>query len=108
MNGHFSFQAKKLKSRATGAADDKVASLLKQAEESKDFGAEELADLKEELRHFTERREERNLLMKGNEHEEWKPETKQSEKQKKKLGVDGTLDDQLTVERSKMGKMEGD
>jgi len=103
-------EAKKLKSRASGAANDKVASLLKQAEESKDFGAEELKDLKEELRHFSERQEERDLLMRGNEQEDWEAEGKQNAKQKnkkKKLGADGTFDDQLTIERSKIGKMEG-
>lgn len=103
-------QTKKLKTRASSADSDLVASLVKQAKESDDFDAEEMRDLEEEMRHFTERKEERDLLL-GNEDDEWKHhEDKWTKKQKmgksKKVDDYGNLDDQLT-DQKKSGKLEG-
>ena len=107
---NFSLQTKKLKTRASSADSDLVASLVKQAKESDDFDAEEMRDLEEEMRHFTERKEERDLLL-GNEDDEWKHhEDKWTKKQKmgksKKVDDYGNLDEQLT-DQKKSGKLEG-
>ena len=88
---------------------DKVASLVKQAKESADFDAEEIRQLEGEMRHFKDRKEERDLLL-GNEDEQWKDEDKWTKKQKmgnsRKVDEYGNINDQLT-DRKKSGKLEG-
>ena len=77
-------------------------SILKQAKDSNDFDSEEIRDLEEEMRHFAERREERDLLM-GNDHYDmdFKADDKWA-KENRELN----LDDQLT-EPKKSAKLGG-
>ena len=89
-----------------------MAKLIKEARESRDFGAGEMRDLEEEMRHFAERREERNLLV-GNEDDEGRGaekrvKTNMKGKKKKKMDEDGNVHDQLTGDQAKIGKTGGE
>lgn len=89
-------QNKKLKSRATTADKEKVASLVKQAKDSNDFDSDEIRDLEVELGHFTERKEERDLLI-GNDDDEWKHDKMDKKNQMgNKAKLEANIHSQLT------------
>ena len=72
---------------------------MKQAKDSNDFDSDEIRDLEVELSHFTDRKEERDLLT-GNDDDEWKQDKMDKMDKKNQIGnkakLEANLHSQLT------------